>query len=199
MLHAIRAADHAEPWEDPTLGAAVHGQARARREGADFDELAYQYLEQAGGRLVKTRHRVGAVTVDAVVEGAGGAQFWVLAHGNVDVDSHATLPGLRRTDTIRKAGCSAAVLAGKLGALPVLLITSHLPTENDRAARDWLGELSHVLFDVISIYDDLRGFHRLRGHLVGPAPSARCGAAGEWVAAAGTQLSMDNLSGWRDA
>jgi hypothetical protein len=174
------------PFEQPEATSASRGQARARREGNEVDELAFGYIETAGGRILDVRVRRGAetndaVTIDAVAEGANGSRWWVLAHGNVDVDTTADHPGLRRTDTIRKAGFSAAVLGRRPDPLPILVITSHLPTRTraDKAARSYLAELAPFVWDVIGLHD-LRSYHRLRHHLTDPGPRRR-GTPQEWV------------------
>jgi hypothetical protein len=205
-LFVVPAAGEAgDRFEMPEVSAARQGQARARREGSEFDELAYGYLEQAGGHILDVHVRLGArtrsaVVVDAIAQGDNGQRWWVLAHGNVDADTTALKPGLRRTDTIRKAGFSAAVLTQRPDALPVLVLTSHLPRRSaaDQAARATLAEAAGFVFDVISIHD-LRSFHRLRTHLHGPIP-ARRGRPDEWIdGPRDTQLSLTALEGWGDA
>lgn len=162
------------PYEDLALtGTAAEGQARARREGADFDELAIDYVRSAGGEIVRRRHLIDVVGVDATVRGPNRNEFWVLAHGNVDVDSHSKLPGFRRTDTIRKAASSAVLLGEELDRRPILVVTSHLPTRRDHAAARWLERFRAVFFDVVAVYGDLAGFHRLQHYFTAePAPSA---------------------------
>jgi hypothetical protein len=198
-LRPAPAANEPAMWEQDGLDSASHGQARARREGSEFDELAFDHLEQADGTLLKTHLKVGPVSVDALVAGPNKRRFWILAHGNVDVDTTATLPGLRRTDTTRKVTGDAAVLAQQPEPLPVLVITSHLPTRTraDKAARDWLIALAPFVHDVISIHD-LRSFQRLRRHLADDQ-AATPGRAGEWVEGPWNQLSLTSLEGWDHA
>lgn len=168
-----------EPYEDETLSSALEGQARARHEGAMFDDLAFEFLETAGCEVVAGRHRVGVVQVDGRIRGTNGSLFWVLAHGNVDHDSRATLPGLRRTDTIRKAAHSAIMLARQPAPIPVLLITSHLPDPPGQPHR-LLAAHRDDFFDVVSINGDLAGFHRLQRALTTrPIPTGRGPA--EWA------------------
>ena len=196
----VPAAVEAEMWEQDGLNTATHGQARAKREGSELDELAFTYLAHAGGTLLRTHFKIGPVSVDALVAGTNQRRFWVLAHGNVDADSTAKQPGLRRTDTTRKIIGDAAVLAPHADPLPVLVITSHLPTRNraDKAARDWLTALAPFVHDVISIHHDLRGFQRLRRHFTDDQP-ATPGRAEEWVEGPWNQLSLTSLEGWADA
>ena len=59
-------------------------QARASRDGREFDIEAFEYLERAGARMVQTRVRVGGHPLDAIVEGTNGLRFHVDAHGTPD-------------------------------------------------------------------------------------------------------------------
>jgi hypothetical protein len=170
---------------------AADGQARARREGAAFDELAYQRLAEHGAAIVLYRHQVRTATVDARIRGDNGKEFWVLAHGNVDTDSTATSPGLHRTDTIRKAGAAAYVIRKDLEGLPILLLTSHTPTAERRhqAAVNWLHEFRDLFWDVICVnsFPDLM---RLQRYLrATPAPIEPEPA--EWCTPPVEQLSFD--------
>ncbi len=65
----VPAAVEAQMWEQDGLNTATHGQARAKREGSELDELAFTYLTQAGGTLLKTHFKIGPVSVDALVAG----------------------------------------------------------------------------------------------------------------------------------
>lgn len=173
---------------------ARQGQSGARREGFDFDEIALDWLQTAGAEIVATRLAVGAVGIDAHIRGANGKQFWVLAHGNVDVESTSRHPGLTRSDTIRKAGASAALLHRRMGAFPVLLVTSHLPDPN-RAAGKWLAELRFCLFDVVSVNGDLAGYQRVL-HYLTATPAPQTPLVGEWMHAI-DEPSFDSCGQWR--
>ena len=107
-----RHASAERPFEaiDPA-DIAADGQARARCVGADHDEIAFRHLREQGATILCCQHQVGVVTVDADVRGANGAEYRVLAHGNVDPDTTAKLPGLpaptRSARPGSPPGCSA--------------------------------------------------------------------------------------------
>lgn len=89
--------DDEEPYED--LGGSYNAGNRATND--EFAESALHHLEEAGARVVKGSHRVGPIRVGAQVEGQDGKMWLVLMHGTVDNSKRA---GMRRTDTLRKAG-----------------------------------------------------------------------------------------------
>ncbi|MDO8392466.1 MAG: hypothetical protein Q7V57_18485 [Actinomycetota bacterium] len=160
-----------EPFEDlaPSERAAA-GQARARREGNEFDQLAFEYVKGAGATIAATGLRIdGQVTVDARLVGANGQSFWMLGHGNLD--DTGDKPGLQRTDTVLKTIGAAYILSRKLDRLPVLLVTSHLPKPTSAAGRQ-LSAAASLFFDVIATTGDLEGFHRLQNHFCVAPPVA---------------------------
>lgn len=147
-----------EPYED-IPNAAEAGQARAATVGAEFKHRAMDYLGQAGAQVVRGPHKVGSYNVEAVVCGTNGQRFLVLAHGVLDDDDRA---GLKRTDTLKKAGFDA-VMIRRLRDLPILLVTSHLPDKGAAAAQ--LADCAGFIFDVIATYDDFAGYQRLQRYL----------------------------------
>ncbi|HET7486540.1 MAG TPA: hypothetical protein VFJ85_01330 [Acidimicrobiales bacterium] len=188
------AADPA-PYEDlPDAGAYFQG--RSSREGADYDEVALHYLASAGATVVQRGGKVGIVPVDAVVRGTNGRCFVVLAHGNI---SEAARAGLRRTDTVRKLGTSAYLLA-KDHAAPLLVLTSHLPPGGNRrsAAADYLAGLGELIFDVVVTKGDLAGYHRLRRYL-GAVPAPEGPEPAPWRRSRGDQLVLPLGLGSSDA
>ena len=158
-----------EPYESlPDVDAAFQG--RAPREGAEFDELALGVLEGLGATVTQRGGKLAGIPVDAVVRGPNGRVFVVLAHGNIDDRPRA---GLRRTDTVRKAGDSAFLLAQDPHTPPLLVLTSHLPVHEGRSHQAALLLSLHrrVIFDVVAITDDEAGVERLWRYLnVRPAP-----------------------------
>ncbi len=160
----------AEPYESlPDVDATFQG--RAPREGAEFDELALAYLERAGATITQRGGKLAGISIDALVRGTNGKVFCVLAHGNLD---DGRRPGLRRTDTVRKVGDSAFLLAQDRHAPPLLVLTSHLPAHGGRSrqAAFLLSRHRRVIFDVVATTGDLAGFQRLGRYLTArPAPS----------------------------
>lgn len=158
-----------EPFDDvPTDGALF--QSRCRSTGADFTEQALDHLRRAGATVERRGVVVADVEVAAVVRGPAGRRFLVLTHGTIDDGPRA---GLRRSDTLKKAGFDVIALA-RSSELPVLLLTSHLPS-GGRSGR-LLAVVADDVFDVVAVHDDLPGFHRLAAALVGedgsPPPPA---------------------------
>lgn len=159
----------AEPYEDlPTDGA--HFNRRCRATGADFIEVALEYLEDAGATVEQQGGVVAEVQVGAIVRAADGARCIVLAHGTFDGGPKA---GLRRSDTLKKVGYDAVMLA-RHGDLPVLIVTSHLPAKGRCATH--LARLSPDVLDVVATQGDLAGFQRLKA-LFGATPHQRLAVA----------------------
>lgn len=150
----------AAPFEQlPPVDA--HFQSRASREGELYDEIALDHLVAAGAAVERRRHKIEHYPVDARIVAANGGRYLVAAHGNFDEGSQ---PGLQRTDTMAKVAQRAVFLHAK-GALPLLVVTSHLPKPGSATAHhlaDLHGLLGPWLVDVVSTTGDLAGFHRLQ-------------------------------------
>jgi hypothetical protein len=168
-MRVLPPVEEPEPYESlPDVAAGFQG--RGAREGAEFDELALAYLESAGATITQRGGKLAGISIDALVRGANGKVFCVLAHGNID---DGPRPGLRRTDTVRKAGDTAFLLAEDPYTPPLLVVTSHLPISEGRShqAALLLSRHRRVIFDVVATTDDLAGFQRLRRYLTArPAP-----------------------------
>ncbi len=145
-----------EPYENlPEPGA--YFQARASAAGADFKQIAKEWVEQAGGAIEADRMMVGVHPADALVRGRNGSRYLLLARGTPDGGPKA---GLRRTDTVLKMGCRAVLIARRTD-LPILVVTSHLPAPTSRSGQI-LADLHADICDVVAIEGDLGGFQRLR-------------------------------------
>lgn len=138
----------------------VDFQARSSAVGFEYKQLAREFLIGLGARFVRDHHTIGSYAVEGVVRGANEQQFVVLAHGVLDDTPQA---GLRRTDTVKKAGFDAIQLR-RLRQLPVLLVTSHLPEPGSSAAHQ-LADLAPDIFDVVATTGDLAGRRRLEHYL----------------------------------
>ncbi|HEX2053937.1 MAG TPA: hypothetical protein VHJ78_09475 [Actinomycetota bacterium] len=168
MSHLFEVAgEAAEPYEDlPETYAGF--QALAAAAGADFKEMAREWIVQAGGAIEADRIAFDSYPADGLVRGANGARFILLARGTPDDGLRA---GLRRNDTVLKMGCRAIMIARRTD-LPILVVTSHLPDPASRAGRI-LADLHTDIFDVAATVGDLAGFRRFRRHLTElPAPVA---------------------------
>lgn len=167
-LYAISSTANEEPWEDPAV-VANDFQARARREGTEFDAIALAYLQSAGATVTQGKHHRHRYPVDAELLAGDGRRFIVLAHGNLGTSS--AQPGLRRADTVAKVAHRAVGLSWHHEP-PVLIVTSHLPLPHSSCAYQ-LADLHHHLgaavADVVATVGDLPGYHRLRRRF-GPGP-----------------------------
>ncbi len=94
-------------------------------------------------------------------------RFIVLAHGTPDSGPQA---GLKRSDTLKKVGYDAIMLARHTD-IPVLIVTSHLPTKGRCATH--LARLGRDVVDVVATEGDLAGFQRLRALFGDRGPQER--------------------------
>jgi hypothetical protein len=157
----------AEPFEEDGLRQRSDFQSRAPRSGADFKAMAIRRVVEAGGTIERLDFEIDDIPVDALVIGPNGRRFLVLARGTPEEHDRS---GVRKTDTLEKAGFRAIMLA-RCQELPVLLVTSDLPVRDSKPGR-YLAKLAGDVFDVISYRADLKGFHRLQRAFTGPADMA---------------------------
>ena len=162
-------------------------QARSSRDGREFDIEAFDYLEKAGATIVDRYLLVGGYRFDALVEGVSGKRFLVAAHGSPDRTPRAQA-GMRRQDTALKFGYRALILAGRPDHHPLLLLTSHMPTEELSAAQI-LRDVARAkaLWDAVQV-PDLAGFRRLQRYFGEDPPEEPLEAP--WRQ---TQLSFDDI------
>lgn len=154
----------------------AHFQSRARREGELFDEVALEHLSRAGAVVERGRHKVAHYAVDGLIRTPNGGRYLVAAHGNFDDGER---PGLRRTDTLAKVAQRAVMLHAR-DALPLVVVTSHLPRPGTAPAfhlADLHVLLGPWLIDVVATSGDFAGFHRLRAFFTQePRPAAPASA-----------------------
>ena len=159
-MRLLPALSASTPFEQlPAVDA--HFQSRARREGELYDEVALEHLAAAGALVEAGRHKIEHYPVDARIATPNGGRYLVAAHGNFD---DGTQPGLQRVDTVAKVAQRAVMLRAK-GALPLVVVTSHLPKPGSATAHhlaDLHSLLGPWLVDVVATTGDLAGFHRLR-------------------------------------
>ena len=158
----------------------AHFQSRARREGELYDDVALEHLVAAGAAVEVGRHKIEHYPVDARIVAANGGRYLVAAHGNFDEGSQ---PGLRRPDTVAKVAQRAVMLHAK-GALPLIVVTSHLPKPGSATAHhlaDLHSLLGPWLVDVVATTGDFAGFLRLQ-QLFSDLPRPRPSPAPWWHA-----------------
>ena len=194
-LFPVAGAASPDPFEGDLPAGPSYFQARAGIEGADFDDVAFAHLEQAGALIESRGGEIDDIPIDGVVRGPNGARFLVAAHGTFDDGPQS---GLRRVDTLHKVG-HRALLLSKGGHPPLLVITSHLPRAGTKAAS-YLAASRDEIFDVFATSGDLTGFHRLHRYLH-ESPPPRSPAPAPWRVRVhqGELLSPDQASAGKGA
>lgn len=146
-------------------------QARGVRQGKQFDDQCRLVLRDIGFEVGDRPFTVAELGVefDAEIRSRTGARYWCEFKGSW----HGHRPGLRRTDTVKKA-LSDALLAHVAAAdyPPVIFLTSHLPIPG--SAGHTMIEValrSGTLFDVACVNDPV-DVRRLQALAAG-RPSSR--------------------------
>ncbi len=153
-----------ELFEEPAPPDPVsESQARSSLHGKEYDALAIGSLEGAGATIIERYPRVFGYRLDALVEGANGARYYVDAHGSPDRTDRPQA-GLRRQDTVLKLGFKAMRLQAHRCPHPLLVLTSHMPRPGTSSAY-LLSELADSVLDVVATVGDLAGLRRLARYL----------------------------------
>lgn len=99
-------------------------QGAAGRQGRQFAQQCDDALKDLGFELHGRRifAEVG-VEVDQMATAPSGNAVWFEYKGSV----RGKIPGLRRTDTLKKAICNGALLRAVADSKPYVVLTSHLP------------------------------------------------------------------------
>lgn len=125
-------------------------QASAGIQGRQFAEQCDTLLTHLGyelrGRRVLTE--VG-VEIDQEAVSPGGRVVWFEYKGSVQ----GNRPGLRRTDTLKKAVANGALLRALADPAPYVVISSHLPEAGSGAAMLQAALELRYFADVIWLYD----------------------------------------------
>lgn len=152
--------DHdASPWGDASLPArqrerepapARSFQASAGIQGRQFAEQCDTLLTHLGFEL-RGRRVLGevGVEIDQEAVGPGGTTVWFEYKGSVQ--GHR--PGLRRTDTLKKAIANGALLRALADPAPYVVVTSHLPEAGSGAAMLAAAQRLMYFADVVCLYD----------------------------------------------
>jgi hypothetical protein len=124
-------------------------QASAGIQGRQFAEQCDTLLRHQGYELLGRRvlAEVG-VEIDQEARSPSGTLVWFEYKGSVQ----GNRPGLRRTDTLKKAIANGALLRALPDSAPYVVITSHLPEAGSGAAM--LAAALHLryLADVVCLY-----------------------------------------------
>ncbi len=125
-------------------------QASAGIQGRQFAEQCDTLLAHLGyelrGRRVLTD--VG-VEIDQEAVTPDGSVVWFEYKGSIQ----GNRPGLRRTDTVKKAIANGALLGAVPDRAPYVVITSHLPDGGAAAAMIRTALKLEHLSDVVCLYD----------------------------------------------
>lgn len=145
-------------------------QRRAGMIGDAFERMCNVTLEGQGWQLLGREHIASAgIEVDQIAHNQHGIAFYFEYKGSTE----GNRPGLRRTDSTKKALCNAFLLR-ELGLGPFVIITSHLPLpESDAAAMLKLAGRNTV-FDVICLSNP-KDVARLRAYLTWDDDRTRAG------------------------
>ncbi len=140
-------------------------QRRAVREGKAAKALAELVLTKAGFTDLRpdVRFPQGVEINFEAVDQLGKPWFFDVSGGFT-----SSRPGLRRTDTLWKALGKAAVLHEVQPSVPLVLLTTHVPTEGGAgdAALSQLSGPGKPIHDVIELLDDA-AFARLCSYAAG--------------------------------
>jgi hypothetical protein len=131
-------------------GAERDFQRRASEVGGTFERLAEQALLGAGFAIVQAREALPdlGIEVDFRVQNRQGETLLVECKGSLE----GPRPGLKRTDTVKKALCNAFLLA-RAGRGPLLLLASHLPEPGSASYTMLQAAGRTVVLDVIPMLD----------------------------------------------
>ena len=121
-------------------------QRRSSMIGHAFGKMCDITLEGQGWELRGREHiAIAGIEVDQVADNQHGISFFFEYKGSTE----GSRPGLRRTDSTKKALCNAFLLQG-LGIGPYVIITSHMPLPGSDSAV-MLEQAGKAVFDVICL------------------------------------------------
>lgn len=125
-------------------------QASAGEQGRRFAEQCAAFLRGRGWTVGDPlRLREVGVEIDAVGTSPGGSVVWFEYKGSVQ----GRRPGLRRTDTLKKAIANGALIQAVEPVSPYVVITSHLPEGGSGGAMLDAAIRLGYLTDVVCLYD----------------------------------------------
>jgi hypothetical protein len=125
-------------------------QAAAGIQGRQFaeqcDQLLHHYGFEVQDRLLLTDL---GVEIDRVAVSPNGNGIWFEYKGSIQ----GARPGLRRTDTLKKAIANGALLLAMPERRPYVVLTSHKPEAGAGAAMLAAGLQLGYFADVVCVYD----------------------------------------------
>lgn len=126
-------------------------QAAASIQGADFESAVETILKIEGWEILdrKFRHPEVDIEIDLVArEPLTGETWWIECKGSWE----GVRPGLRRTDTTKKALFNGAMLALVADRCPYMIVASHGPSPNSAGAV-WVDRVRDIYYDRLWIID----------------------------------------------
>ncbi|MBX3314298.1 MAG: hypothetical protein KF906_08250 [Actinobacteria bacterium] len=139
---AARPADQRPPVRSFQASAGIQGRQFAEQADTLLTHLGY---ELQGRRVLA---EVG-VEIDQQAISPTGRTVWFEYKGSVQ----GNRPGLRRTDTLKKAIANGALLRAVADPAPYIVITSHLPEAGSGAAMLDAALRLRFFADVVCLYD----------------------------------------------
>ncbi|MEO6987943.1 MAG: hypothetical protein ABI239_04775 [Aquihabitans sp.] len=134
----------------PATAPSSSFQAAAGIQGRQFAEQCDTLLAHLGFQLQGRRVLADVgVEIDQEAISPAGTLVWFEYKGSVQ--GHR--PGLRRTDTLKKAIANGALLRNHPDPAPYVVITSHLPEAGSGAAMLRAATELGYLSDVVCLYD----------------------------------------------
>ena len=123
-------------------------QAASSRQGVGFEQAVETLLKIDGWTIDahRWRHPEVDVEIDFVATDPFGEQWWIECKGSWESDRN----GLERTDTLKKAIGSAAILRLLHDRKPYMVITSHMPRLGSSGDR-WLQLSIETYFDAVRV------------------------------------------------
>lgn len=130
--------------------SASDRQAAAGRQGAEFERAVATMLKIEGWTIdaERWRHPEVDVEIDFVATDPLGETWWIECKGSWE---SPTCNGLERTDTLKKAIGSAAILRLLTHRCRYMVITSHLPRLGT-AGDKWLALSLETYFDAVRVF-----------------------------------------------
>jgi hypothetical protein len=121
-------------------------QAAAGRQGAAFEITVATLLQIEGWTIDATRwrHPDFDVEVDLTATDPDGQQWWIECKGSWE----GSRPGLKRTDTLKKALFNGAMLALDPNRKPYMIVASHPPADGT-AGTVWLERAIGIYVDAV--------------------------------------------------
>jgi hypothetical protein len=125
-------------------------QAAASWQGRQFAEQCDLVLQEHGFTLSTPLVFADlGVEVDRVATSRKGTTVWFEYKGSI----RGQRPGLRRTDTLKKAIANGALLRARQTSTPYVVLTSHLPEAGSGLAMLETAKRLGYFADVICIYN----------------------------------------------